>query len=242
MSATAASLRRIHATPYARRLARERGLPLSTIAGSGPEGRITGDDLLKRHAPPVGALAAAARAEIAAQFPAREAAVTAVSAPCAIVAQVDFTALDTLLAQITALRAGVSREDICLKAAAVALRGATSFGPRGTILLLTAPDQRRHLAGLAEASVGGIATLRGRAEASGDAALAVSFIGRSGIRPVAAQLVGGTAARLVVGAPDGRGRADCLMSYDTAKLGDGDAEDYLAAFRDLVEAPFRLLV
>ena len=83
--------------------------------------------------------------------------------------------------------------------------------------------------------------MRERAAVSGAAALAVSFIVRSGIRPVAAQLVG-TAARLVVGAPDSQGRADCLLSYDPAKLGDGDAEDYLAAFRDLVEAPFRLLV
>ena len=44
--------------------------------------------------------------------------------------------------------------------------------------------------------------MRERAEVSGDAALAVSFIGRAGIRPVAAQLAAGTAARLVVGAPD----------------------------------------
>ena len=84
--------------------------------------------------------------------------------------------------------------------------------------------------------------MRERAAVSGDAALAVSFIVRAGIRPVAAQLVGGTAARLVVGAPDSQGCADCLLSYDPAKLGDGAAEDYLASFRDLVEAPFRLLV
>ena len=81
-----------------------------------------------------------------------------------------------------------------------------------------------------------------RAEVLGAAALAVSFIGRAGIRPVAAQLVGGTPARLVVGAPDNEGCADCLLSYDPARIGDGAAEDYLASFRDLVEAPFRLLV
>jgi hypothetical protein len=240
MPAATASTQRIRATPYARRLARERGLPLSAIAGSGPDGRITADDLLKRSSPPV-AEPAVATAEMAVRPPTLEAAVAAASAASAIVAQVEFAALDRLLEQIVAVRTGVGREDICLKAAAIALQAAACLDHGGPILLLTAPDQRRHLAGLAEASVGAIAAMRDRAPIEGDAALAVSFIGRPGIRPVAAQLVG-TEARLVVGAPDSQGRADCLLSYDPAKLGDCDAEDYLAAFRDLVEAPFRLLV
>ena len=42
MTTTAASPQRIRATPYARRLARDRKLPLSAIAGTGPNGRITG--------------------------------------------------------------------------------------------------------------------------------------------------------------------------------------------------------
>ena len=69
MSATAASPQRIRATPYARRLARERGLPLSAIAGSGPNGRITGDDLLNRYSPPVAEPVAVAKPEIAARPP-----------------------------------------------------------------------------------------------------------------------------------------------------------------------------
>jgi hypothetical protein len=59
---------------------------------------------------------------------------------------------------------------------------------------------------------------------------------------VAAQLVGGAAARLVIGSPSKDGSADCLLSYDPLKVGDDAAEHYLSAFRDLVEAPFRLLV
>jgi len=236
----AASPQRIRATPYARRLARERGLPLSVIAGSGPNGRITGDDFLRRHAPLIGELAGASQPDVAAN-PVVVVGEAVATTPAVIVAHVEFAAIQRLLDQIAGIRPHVSREDLCLKAAAVALQETASFDSHPAILLMS-PKQRRHLAGLAEAPVGAIAAMIERAAVLGDAALAVSFIGRAGIRPVMAQLVGGTPARLVIGAPDNGGCTDCLLSYDAARIGDGAAEHYLAAFRDLVEAPFRLLV
>jgi pyruvate dehydrogenase E2 component (dihydrolipoamide acetyltransferase) len=36
---------RVIATPYAKKLAKELGVDLSTIAGTGPEGRVTASDI-----------------------------------------------------------------------------------------------------------------------------------------------------------------------------------------------------
>lgn len=238
MTTPDASSQRIRATPYARRLARDRKLPLSAIAGTGPNGRITADDL-KNYSPPVAEQARTALPVAAATPTATNASATVAITPAAIVAQVEFAALDALLAQIAAVSPGVSREDIALKAAAVALQAS---GIVSQIVLFVAPNERRLLNGLATASVSAVSAIRERAVAAGAATLVVSFIGRAGIRPVAAQLIDGAVARLVVGAPEKDGSADCLLSYDPTRLGDDAAEDYLATFRDLVEAPFRLLV
>jgi hypothetical protein len=239
--AASISPQRIRATPYARRLARDRKLPLAAIAGTGPNGRITAVDL-RSYSPAVAAPAVVMPAAVAAKSIAAEPSAAATVTPAAIVARVEFAALGALLAQIAEVNPGVSREDICLKAAALALQAAGPLDLQGAIVLLAAPNERRRLAGLAEASVGAISAIRERADSSGGANLAVSFIGRAGIRPVAAQLIAGVVARLVIGAPERDGSADCLLSYDPTTLGDDVAEDYLAAFRDLVETPLRLLV
>lgn len=245
-SAAAEPARRIPATPYARRLARERKLPLSAIIGSGPNGRIAGDDvagyapaIVKTPAP----IAETPRVAQLAQLLVAEVLVPAIAAaaPAAIVVRVEFPAVDALLVQIAEVRPEVTREDICLKAAAAALQGTLSSGPDGAVLLLAGSSQRRFV-GLANASISAIAAMRANANSSGAAELAVSFIGRQGVRPVAARLVEGAAARLVVGAPDKEGGADCLLSYDPARIVDDRAEEYLAVFKDLVETPLRLLV
>lgn len=147
-----------------------------------------------------------------------------------------------MLAQISELRPGISREDICLKAAVVASDALASVAPDKSLLLLAAPNRRQRLDGLADASLSTIAKMRQQADSPGEAPLAVSFLGRAGIRPVAARLIGGGVARLVVGASEKDGSAECLLSYDPSRVGDEDAEEFLATFRDLVETPFRLLV
>jgi e3 binding domain len=241
-SLPAAPAPRILATPYARRLARERSIPLSAIVGSGPNGRVTGDDVTA-HKPVVAQARPTAEVPPAIVEPriTESTAPAAAAVPAAIVVGVEFAAAEALLARIAELRPEVTREDICLKAAALALQASPSFAAKGAILLL-AGDQRRLLTGLADASVSAIAGMRSGGQVASPSALAISFIGRPGVRPVAAQLVDGVPARLVVGAPDKNGIADCLLSYDPAKVSDEHAETWLAAFRDLVEAPFRLLV
>jgi pyruvate/2-oxoglutarate dehydrogenase complex dihydrolipoamide acyltransferase (E2) component len=240
MASLQAAGRRIRATPYARRLARDRNLLLADIVGSGPNGRITGDDL-NAHRPQAVAAEALPVAQAAAPAPIAPVTIVAVQ-PAAIVSRVEFSALETLLEQIRALEGSVSREDICLKAAARALEASNLATADDGMVLLSAPDRRQKLGGVAQASVSAIAAIRERAPDSGNAALAVSFLGRPGVRPVAARLVEGVHARLVVGAAEKDGSADCLLSYDPAKIGDDQAEEFLVTFRSLVETPFRLLV
>jgi pyruvate dehydrogenase E2 component (dihydrolipoamide acetyltransferase) len=52
----------VKASPLARRIARERGVDLAAIAGTGPEGRIIAEDVEKAAAPPTPAAAAPMRA------------------------------------------------------------------------------------------------------------------------------------------------------------------------------------
>jgi pyruvate dehydrogenase E2 component (dihydrolipoamide acetyltransferase) len=61
--ASAASGRRIKASPLARKLARDRGLDLSTVTGTGPEGRIVKRDVLAAEASPTATSVAATLSE-----------------------------------------------------------------------------------------------------------------------------------------------------------------------------------
>ena len=229
-----ASGARIHATPYARRLARERGLSLLNIRGTGPNGRITGLDLnsvppaevVEKPPPIVGQDVPAYRAE-------------AIGSPSAIAATIEFQALEALLGQIQALRSDVTRQDICLKAAALALDLAGPGVGSTDILLLTAPSRRQVLVGVAQASLSSIAAFRSSSGEGTTGGLAVSFLGHAGVKPIAAQLGSGVRMRLVVGLGD---VADCLLSYDPSHISDEAAESFLVTFRALVETPMRLLV
>jgi hypothetical protein len=217
-------------------LARERGLSLRKVVGSGPNGRIVSGDLdisSDLHVEPT-------LAQISETGPLGERTpVASVSSPSAIATLVDFTAFDTLLARIVELRPEVTRDDACLKAAALAL---DMTNPDAARLLLVDSGKRRIFSGLRTASLGAIAAMRENAARDGSADIAVSFIRAAGIRPVAAQLADTVPMRLIVGSP-GKDRAvDCLLSYDATTVSDDEAENTLAAFRGLVEAPLRLLV
>jgi len=79
------TLRRIHATPLARRVAQSLGVDLATIAGSGPDGAVTRADV-ERVATPPGALAPAPK-PVAAPPPAEERAARARNAMAAAMAR-----------------------------------------------------------------------------------------------------------------------------------------------------------
>ena len=78
-AATVADGKRVFASPLARRIAKDKGLDLSQIAGSGPHGRIVRADVEGATAAPKAA-AAAAPAPVAAAAPAKPAMATGMSA------------------------------------------------------------------------------------------------------------------------------------------------------------------
>lgn len=242
MNTPVAPTGRIRATPYARRLARERQLPLAALIGSGPGGRIQANDVaaFAHHATaavetPSEMLTAIATAPATAPQP-------ATSLPHAIAVGVSLAAANDLLDQLAQLRPAIPLQDIVLKAVAIALAESAFPNARDDCLLLLESGGTVALRGMATGSLGAIAAMRARHSAQGPFALAVSFITRPGIRPVAARLVTDTAARLIVGAPGGDGIAECLLSYDPERIGDDAAADFLDSLRGLLETPLRILV
>lgn len=213
---------RVRSTPYARRLARERGIPLSALAGTGPNGRVTGKDVTEF----VPAVATAAVATVHAPMPA------------ALAASVSLAAIRDLLPQFDDVVPAIELVDVCLKATAAALRSAPDLA---TVIVL---DSRR-LAGLDRLTLGAIAALRQESDSADEAAdggdLVVTWIDRAGIRPVAMPMPEGAAARLVIAASADSDRAECLFSYDPRRIGDSEAADFLLAFKAAMEIPLRLI-
>ena len=215
------------ASPYARRLARERGLALDGVAGSGPLGRIVAADVLAfvvRPAP-VGA-------------PAVAVVPTAVAAPLpaprsigAFQASIDLGPLATLIA---AAGADIPVDAFLVKAAA---RAAGQFGR--LLLLRDASGQAGLIEQAATLAPGEIAR-RHASGVIGDAPFVVERHDGSGIRPMAGGLAPWALLKLVIVAD--AGRAELLLVHDETAVSAASAVTLLAAIRDLAESPLRLLV
>lgn len=221
--------RRTPATPYARRLARERGLALVEIGGSGPHGRIVAADILafvpKPAAPNVAEVLVSPPPAPATPVPAATRAVGAFQA------SVDLSALATLIA---ASGTELATEPFLAKAAA---RGA---GNLGRVLLLR---DRAGRACLVE-DAGGLSpraiAARHADGAEADAAMIVEIVQAAGIRPVGAALPSSAVLRLIA-VIDGTW-ADLLLVHDEEAIPTAEAAAVLSEIRALAEAPLRLLV
>jgi len=222
--------RRVRSTPYARRLARERNVPLGSLKGSGPGGRILGQDVMGFV--PAAKPSAEPHPEILQQP-------VMAAMPEALAVRVEMAALETLARDLGALQASVSAQVVVLKAGAMAL-GATTGWPDQDALLLDGTE-RILFKGLQAASLGAVAARRTPAKDHETAGLAVSFLARKGIRPVAARLVEGSPARLIIGAA-ADGHAECLLSYDPDRIDAEMAAGFLDELRGLLETPLRILV
>ncbi len=221
---------RLPSTPYARRLARERGIPLSALTGTGPNGRLTGRDVTgfvptSESAPARGVSPAAA---------------TSLASPAALAATVSLDSILELLPQFDDVVPAIELVDVCLKATSAAKRGAPAALADATIALGSRP-----LAGLERLTLGAIAAMRQEAGAEtiahDGAALVVSWIDRAGLRPVAMPMPEGAVARLMIVGNTESNRAECLFSYDPARIDDTAAADFLLAFKVAMEIPLRLI-
>lgn len=221
-------------TPYARRLARERGIALAGVAGSGPNGRVVAADILAFTAGPT-IVAPSALAE-ASRPPAAEPAVpvlpmAAMRSVGAFQARID---LVPLTAVIAASETGLAMDAFLLKAAA---RAAGPVGER--LFFRDARGRTGVIDGAAAAPPSAIAR-RHDAGIAGEAALVVDCLDGSGIRPLASGLPPWAALKLVIVAD--AERAELLLLHDENAVASADAVAMLAAIRDLAEAPLRLLV
>ncbi len=227
MVATALQPRRA-ISPYARRLARERGLSLEALRGTGPNGRIVAAD--------IAACTARPPAPVAASGPQASALGTTIQ----------LATLMQLLAGFADADTPFTLEDVVLRAAGCALDDVPE-----TTSLAGAPvalEQKRAQLVFADIRKGSLGPLRARRlaaieggadQSSEPAALSLKLLTASDIRPVMMPLLPGRAMRLVLAA--GPTTGECLLSFDAAVVSEDAATEFLTRFKAYLELPLRLL-
>jgi pyruvate dehydrogenase E2 component (dihydrolipoamide acetyltransferase) len=230
----AATVRR-SASPYARRLAREAGIGLDRITGTGPGGRIVASDV---------AAVLAAGAATPPQ-PAPQA-----SAIAAFSTTITLAPLRQLLADLDRANAGVGFAAMLLRAAALALEAMAAAEGQAAMLAVALEPEASAVGApivLADAHLGLVSALAARLAAGGDAAgrtaprLTLRHLPQAGIRPVIVPLVGAAPLRLVLATSGDAPTGEALLVCDAARVGEAAAGALLARFRDALEQPLRLL-
>jgi hypothetical protein len=227
-------LARRPATPYARRLARERGLVLSSITGSGPDGRIVAADIEAY---------AARRREVTGVVAATGPAVSAFAVT------VDLTSARKLLADFGAAGIPVTLDAMLIRAVALALESTPEARNDVAVAIgwETGVAAARRESVIADAHLGLLGGLAARVgagpllDATTSTALSLRRIAQGGVRPVAMPLLPGRMCRLIVSAGDRAATAECLLCFDAESIGEDAAAGLLARFRDGLEIPLRLL-
>lgn len=242
MNIAVGQTRRLAASPYARRLARERGLPLETLRGSGPGGRILAVDVrgfvpvpTPVNSPDIIAPAAA----------------PSVAAPrvAAFAASLALDALRDLLVALESTGKVFDIDDVLLCAAGRA------FAETPEAAKLAGAPVALELAGRQAVFVAApqvtLTSLRStRLEALADthddaekpAELSLRLLPASDIRPLMTPLLPGRAMRLTVCVAAGGDHAECLLTTDAASLDEAAAAAWLAALKSAIEHPLRLFV
>lgn len=232
MDMSVAKAGRMIASPYARRLARERSIALEAVSGSGPAGRIVAADILSYVAQPISS-------NVTAQY----------VAPCAIAATINMESLHALLSRLCEAGGLFEVVDLALRAAefaraevfagradlheGVALEGGLSKARRqrvfgnATGMSLTQLHQNRVENGEGD-------------EAEEPALLSLRIAEAQKHRMVAMPLLQGRAMRLAI--DHGRVNAECTLFFDAAQIEEEDAVAFLLHFTAGIEAPLRLLV
>lgn len=228
------------ASPYAKRLARERGVSLALVAGSGPNGRIVAGDVpLTPVAVPAPVAAAAPAPAVVVPAPAAAPAV-AVAPARSISAFAATIELAPLAEFIAASGSELTIDAFLIRAAA------RSAGPHGAAIrwmkaeggAVTIP----RAVALAPTEIARLIGTEGEAAPAADAAMVVSRLAVKGVRPVAGGLPAGVSLRILVVAGDGAETAEALVVHDADAIAEGEAADIITRFRDLIETPLRLLV
>ena len=225
---TAATARRA-ISPYARRLARERGIAIEQLAGSGPSGRITAADIV--------AFVPKATAPAVAAGPQASALATTLA----------LGKLREVLENFGKADVPFALDDAVLRAAGCALDDVPAAN-RLDGAPVAFEHERRQLvfADIRKGSLGPARSRRLAAIESGldqsaePATLAIRLIAAGDIRPVMLPLLPGRALRLVLSA--GPAAGECLLAFDETQVDVDAAAELLTRFKAYLEEPLRLLV
>lgn len=231
MSDPLSARRRI--SPYARKLARERGIGLDVVSGSGPEGRIVAADIFA-FVPKVAVPPLFARSPT----------------PSALAASVDLTGLNAVLGQFAKAETPFELDDMILRAVGCALDDVSDVTPLdgrpgalevrfdGEAGQLVFRDIRK--SSLAPLRARRLAALMAGVDQSAEpAALSIRLLRAGSIRPVMLPLLPGRAMRLVIAF--GGDAAEALLVVDGLSVDEDAASELLVRFKSYLEAPLRLL-
>lgn len=226
--ATAIARRAI--SPYARRLARERGIAIEQVSGSGPSGRIVATDIVAFEPRP------AAPAPAAADGPQASALGTTIA----------LVKLRDVLEEFGRAGMPFALDDAVLRAAGNALRDVAAVNRlEGAPIALE--HERRQLV-FTDISKGSLGPARSRRlaaieagvdRATEPATLSIRLVASGDIRPVMLPLLPGRAMRLVFAA--GPTAGECLLVFDEAQVEIDVAAEFLTRFKACLEVPLRLL-
>ena len=225
---TAATARRA-ISPYARRLARERGIAIEQLAGSGPSGRITAADIV--------AFVPKATAPAVAAGPQASALATTLA----------LGKLREVLENFGKADVPFALDDAVLRAAGCALDDVPAAN-RLDGAPVAFEHERRQLvfADIRKGSLGPARSRRlaaikaGLDQAAEPATLSIRLIAAADIRPVMLPLLPGRALRLVLSA--GPAAGECLLAFDETQVDVDAAAELLTRFKAYLEEPLRLLV
>jgi hypothetical protein len=225
------------ASPYARRLARERGVTLDGLPGSGPFGRIVAADV---EAFVSGIVDDAKSSPIPAPAPAVAPPAVPVSA---LGTQIDLHAVDDLISQFSGANLELSFHALMLRSIG---RVIEDLAPGATIAWEAGSGSGRRLVNVVDAAGAPFGRIRGLIEAEAAAPVPIAPTSLSvlpflpqGVRTVMLSLLPGFSMRLAVSVLDGQ--ADVLLCFDADKIDEHSAATLLSRMREDLEAPLRLL-
>jgi len=226
--ATATARRTI--SPYAKRLARERGIALEQLVGSGPSGRVVAADIVAFVPRPTAAPVAATGPQVS-----------------ALATTIALGKLREVLANFAKADMPFALDDAILRAAGCALDDVPAANAiTGAPVALEHERRQLVFADIRKGSLGPARTRRLAAiEAALDqsaepATLSIKLITAGDIRPVMLPLLPGRALRLVLSA--GPTAGECLLAFDETQVNVDAAAELLTRFKAYLEEPLRLLV
>ena len=227
---------RLAISPYARRLARERSLPLEALRGSGPGGRILAADVLDF-------VPVDAPAELPAAAPVSPPVASSIAA---FATSITLGALHELLSALQGTGNVFDIDDIVLRAAGYAFSEIPDVSEASVALEL---DNRQIVfaatSGMPPTALRAarlVAQADKRDDAQKPAVLSMRLLAQSDIRPVMMPLLPGRAMRLAVSVGTAGDHAECLLTTDAAKFDEAASTAWLDALKSSIEHPLRLFV